>query len=69
MATRIEKKYRSNSLKLINNILKLIKEYAESMPIMGNNEALFCKSIIDTIQNFMFINQITDEEIKKAVER
>ena len=51
MATRIEKIYKTNSLVLVNDILNLIKEYAEKNPKMTKREAEFYKSIIKTIDN------------------
>ena len=53
MATRIEKQYKTNSLKLINDILNLVKEYAETTIRMSKSEGELCKSIIRTIEYFL----------------
>ena len=67
MATRIEKIYKTNSLVLVNDILNLIKEYAEKNPKMTKREAEFYKSIIKTIDNFLIKNSVTDAELRNAV--
>lgn len=69
MATRIEKIYKTNSLVLVNDILNLIKEYAEKNPKMTKREAEFYKSIIKTIDNFLIKNSVTDAELRNAVEK
>lgn len=69
MATRIEKIYKTNSLILVNDILNLIKEYAEKNPKMTKREAEFYKSIIKTIDNFLIKNSVTDAELRNAVEK
>lgn len=69
MATRIEKQYKSNSLKLVNDILNLIKNYSESTARMSKREGELCKTIIRTIDYFLMRNNITDEDMRKAVEK
>lgn len=69
MATRIEKIYKTNSLVLVNDILNLIKEYAEKNQKMTKREAEFYKSIIKTIDNFLIKNSVTDAELRNAVEK
>lgn len=69
MATRIEKIYKTNSLVLVNDILNLIKEYAEKNPKMTKREAEFYKSIIKIIDNFLIKNSVTDAELRNAVEK
>ena len=69
MATRIEKQYKTNSLKLINDILNLVKEYAETTIRMSKSEGELCKSIISTIEYFLIKNNISDKDIKTAVEK
>lgn len=69
MATRIEKQYKTNSLKLINDILNLVKEYAETTIRMSKSEGELCKSIIRTIEYFLIKNNISDKEFTNAVKR
>ena len=69
MATRIEKIYKTNSFVLLNDILNLIKEYAEKNPKMTKREAEFYKEIIKTINSFLNVNNISDAELRNAVEK
>ena len=69
MATRIEKQYKSNSLKLVNDILNLIKEYSETTARMTKREGELCKTIIRTIDYFLVQNHVTDEDMRIAVEK
>ena len=68
MATRIEKVYRTNSLKLINDILNLINDYAQSTPTINRKEGDLIKAIVRTIDYFFTVNDITDEDIRRAVD-
>lgn len=69
MATRIEKIYKTNSLVLVNDILNLIKEYAEKNQKMTKREGELCKTIIKEIDYFLIKNSVTDAELRNAVEK
>jgi len=69
MATRIEKIYKTNSLVLLNDILNLIKEYAEKNPKMTKRESEFCREIVKIIDKFLNKNNVSDAELRNAVEK
>ena len=69
MATRTEKIYRTNSLKLLNNVLNFIDEYRTSKKRIDKKECELIKNITTDIDKFFNKNSITDEELRVAVER
>jgi hypothetical protein len=69
MATRTEKIYRTNSLKLLNNVLNFIDEYRASKKRIDKKECELIKNITTDIDKFFNKNSVTDEELRIAVER
>ena len=69
MATRVEKIYKSNSLNLLNNILNHIDEYKTNKKRIDKKEYELIKNITSDIDKFFSKNNITDEELRLAVEK
>lgn len=69
MATRTEKIYKTNSLKLLNDILNSITEYKNTKKRIDKKECELIKNITFDIDKFFNRNSITDEELRIAVER
>ena len=63
MATRIEKIYKTNSLKAFNNILNSISDFVNEK----KNVAELCESVTTEIDSFFSCNNITDEDLRRAV--
>lgn len=76
MATRNEKIFRSETIKLLNLILNDISELNERLKAPENNvkksnrkfEIQTYSKIAHAIDDFFTKNQITDEQIRKAVD-
>ena len=75
MATRNEKIFRSETINLLNTILNDMAELSERLKQPDHNikknsrkfEVQTYQEIIHAIDNFFTKNQITDEQIRKAV--
>ena len=76
MATRNEKIFRSETIKLLNLILNDISELSERLKAPENNvkksnrkfEIQTYSKIAHALDDFFTKNQITDEQIRKAVD-
>lgn len=77
MATRNEKIFKSETIKLLNSILNDILELSEKFSLPENNikkknnkkaEIQTYSNIAHAIDNFFIKNQITDEQIRKAID-
>lgn len=69
MATRIEKIYKSNSIKTFNTVLNYVNDYVQTKKKMGEKERELCENVATEIDYFFNKNDITDEEIRAAVNR
>lgn len=73
MATRIEKIFRSNTIVAMNSILNDVSNCVENLKEQKRiskpeiSDSLL--KVAQTIDNFFIKNNISDEEIAKAVER
>lgn len=66
MATRIEKIFRRDTIQTLNNILNEIHEAKITKNLF--KKVTVCTNIIILINRFYERNNITDEQIKTAVE-
>lgn len=66
MATRIEKVFRRDTIQTLNNILNEIYEAKTTNNLF--KKVTVCTNIIILINRFYERNNITDEQIKTAVE-
>lgn len=66
MATRIEKVFRRDTIQTLNNILNEINEAKTTKNLFKNVTAYL--NIVILIDRFYERNNITDEQIKTAVE-
>ena len=69
MATRVEKIYKTNSLVVFNNILNSVNSYISSKKKLPESEKNLIKEITAEIDCFFDKNNITDGELRKAVEK
>ena len=71
MATRIEKKFRSNAICTMNSILNEINSLIENKKAKTSCKewATVSSNIAQSISGFYQKNNITDKEIYQAVER
>lgn len=68
MATRIEKIYKTNSLKLLNDILQEISNNIKPESKYTKTQfAELCKTISNKICVFIDKNNITDKDLREAV--
>ena len=68
MATRIEKVYRTNSIKLLNDILQEVSDNIQpSSKYTKIQFAELCKSISKKICTFIDKNGISDGDLRRAV--
>lgn len=69
MEKKIEKQFKSDVLKLIDDIFNLITKYCEWKQFIDDKEAVLFRTLIKTIHSFMTKNNITNEDMKNAVKR
>jgi hypothetical protein len=69
MATRVEKVFKTNTLKLTNQILNEISDFLEKYSVKKNANKLILmhQNIAHEIHNFYQKNGITDEDINYAM--
>lgn len=69
MATRVEKKYRTESLITINNVFNYLDKYVKSKGKLAESERELVEDIATELDYFLNKNGISDEELRQAVER
>ena len=69
MATRVEKIYKTNTLIVFNNILNSVNDYVSSKKKIAESEKVLIKGITTELDSFFKKNNITDQELRKAVEK
>lgn len=69
MATRVEKKYRTESLITINNVFNYLDNYVKSKGKLAEAERELVEDIATELDYFLNKNGISDEELRQAVER
>lgn len=69
MATRVEKKYRTESLITINNVFNYLDKYVKSKKKLAESERELVEDIATELDYFLNKNGISDEELRQAVER
>ena len=69
MATRVEKIYKTNTLIVFNNILNSVNNYVSSKKKIAESEKVLIKGITTELDSFFKKNNITDQELRKAVEK
>jgi hypothetical protein len=69
MATRVEKKYRTESLIAINNVFNYLDKYVKSKGKLAESERELVEDIATELDYFLNKNGISDEELRQAVER
>ena len=69
MATRVEKKYRTESLITINNVFNYLDKYVKSKGKLAESERELVEDIDTELNYFLNKNGISDEELRQAVER
>lgn len=69
MATRVEKKYRTESLITINNVFNYLDKYVKSKGKLAESERGLVEDIATELDYFLNKNGISDEELRQAVER
>lgn len=71
MATRIEKIFKTNTIKAMNIILNEVNECVENLKeqkrISKQNIADSLRTVARTVDNFFIKNNISDEEIANAM--
>lgn len=71
MATRIEKIFKTNTIKAMNTILNEVNEcvenFKEQKRISKQNIANSLMNVARTVDNFFIKNNISDEEIANAM--
>ena len=69
MATRVEKKYRTESLITINNVFNYLDKYVKSKGKLAESERELVEDIATELDYFPNKNGISDDELRHAVER
>lgn len=70
MATRIEKIFKSDTIRLMDSILNEINDIVQSdKKTSAKEHAMFYKRITQSICGFYDKNNITDNEVRKAVSK
>ena len=69
MATRVEKKYRTESLITINNVFNYLDKYVKFKGKLAEAERELVEDIATELDYFLNKNGISDEELRQAVER
>ena len=69
MATRVEKKYRTESLITINNVFNYLDKYVKANKKLSEPERELVEDIATELDYFLNKNGISDEELRQAVER
>lgn len=67
MATRIEKKFKRNTICTMNKMLQELSENLKNNKKISKGECELSKKIIKTIDDFYSKNGISDKEIEDAV--
>ena len=69
MATRLEKKYKTESLVMMNKVLNYVNDYIGSKKKIAELERQLTENVVTEIDYFLNKNGISDEELRQAVER
>lgn len=69
MATRVEKKYKTDSLVMMNKVLNYVNDYIGSKKKLAEPERQLTENVVTEIDYFLNKNGISDEELRQAVER
>lgn len=69
MATRLEKKYKTESLVMMNKVLNYVNDYIGSKKKIAEPERQLTENVVTEIDYFLNKNGISDEELRQAVER
>lgn len=69
MATRVEKKYKTESLVMMNKVLNYVNDYIGSKKKLAEPERQLTENVVTEIDYFLNKNGISDEELRQAVER
>lgn len=69
MATRVEKKYKTDSLVMMNKVLNYVNDYIGSKKKIAEPERQLTENVVTEIDYFLNKNGISDEELRQAVER
>ena len=69
MATRVEKIYKTNTLQVFNKILNYVNDYKNKKKRLAEPERTLLEDIVTEIDYFFNKNNITDEELRTAVEK
>lgn len=69
MATRVEKKYKTDSLVMMNKVLNYVNDYIGSKKKLAEPERQLTENVVTEIDYFLNKNGISDEVFRQAVER